>query len=115
MQVTVASLADAERLAPAFPQAGYTVSPTGGTTGRPATQATWVVGEAPVADPSCRLAAREPLPATYSVRGAFRLSWASDSANLVTHSLQMKISVSLAKSWGSLTGYSAPKSVCTCW
>jgi hypothetical protein len=53
-------------------------------------------------------------PATYGVRGAFRLSWVSDSANLVTHSLQMKISVSLAKSWGSLTGYSAPKSVCTC-
>jgi hypothetical protein len=43
------------------------------------------------------------------------VSWASDSANLVTHSLQMKISVSLAKLWGSLTGYSAPKSVCTCW
>jgi hypothetical protein len=29
--------------------------------------------------------------------------------------LQMKISVSLAKLLGSLTGYSAPKSVCTCW
>jgi hypothetical protein len=59
--------------------------------------------------------ARPSLPATYVVRGAFGVPWASDSANLVTHSLQMKISVSLAKSWGSLTGYSAPKSVCTCW
>jgi hypothetical protein len=55
------------------------------------------------------------LPATYDVRGAFGVPWANDSANLVTHSLQMKISVSLAKLWGSLTGYSAPKSVCTCW
>jgi len=27
----------------------------------------------------------------------------------------MKISVSLAKLLESLTGYSAPKSVCTCW
>jgi hypothetical protein len=54
------------------------------------------------------------LPATYGVRGAFMSSWASDSANLATHSLQMKISVSLAKSWESLTGYSAPKMVCTC-
>jgi hypothetical protein len=51
----------------------------------------------------------------YGVRGAVGVSWPSDFANLVTHSLQMKISVSLAKSWGSLTGYSAPKSVCTCW
>jgi hypothetical protein len=40
-------------------------------------------------------------PVTYGVRGAFGVSWPSDSANLVTHSLQMKISVSLAKSWGS--------------
>jgi hypothetical protein len=39
---------------------------------------------------------------------------ASDSANLATHSLQMKIGVSLAKLLGSLTGYSAPKRVCTC-
>ena len=55
------------------------------------------------------------LPASYGVRGAFGVPWASDSANLVTHSLQMKISVSLAKLWRSLTGYSAPKSICTCW
>jgi hypothetical protein len=35
--------------------------------------------------------------------------------NLATHSLQMKIGVMAAKVLGSLTGYSAPKSVCTCW
>jgi hypothetical protein len=31
---------------------------------------------------------------------SYGLFWASVSANLVTHSLQMRISVSLAKSWG---------------
>jgi hypothetical protein len=55
------------------------------------------------------------LPAPYGVRGAFGLSCADHPANLATHSLQMKISVMTAKVLGSLTGYSAPYSVCTCW
>jgi hypothetical protein len=57
----------------------------------------------------------DPCPTPYGVPGAFGPSWASDAANLVTHSSQMKISVSLAKLLESLTGYSAPKRVCTCW
>ncbi len=43
------------------------------------------------------------LPATYVMPGALELSWASDSANLATQSLQMKISVMMAKVLGSLT------------
>jgi hypothetical protein len=43
------------------------------------------------------------LPATYVMPGALGLSWASDSANLATHSLQMKISVMMARVLGSLT------------
>ena len=43
------------------------------------------------------------LPATYVMPGALGLSWASDSANLATHSSQMKISVMMAKVLGSLT------------
>jgi hypothetical protein len=36
----VAGLADADRLAPAFREAGYAATPTGRTTGRLVTQAT---------------------------------------------------------------------------
>src|SRR6266516_1353177 len=55
--------------------------------------------------------------ATYEEDGALRggssgegprLSCANHPANLATHSLQMKISVIMAKVLGSLTGYSAP-------
>jgi hypothetical protein len=43
-----------------------------------------------------------------SYRGGPRPSLAYHSANLATHSLQIKISVMMAKVLGSLTGYSAP-------